>query len=264
MQPRRGATAIAARSRSLSAGSSSGARSASLPAAGSPSLLLRRSRLGCTRASRLAGLLLARSAGATGRRRGRPPRRAARRGRGAASEARPACAVDVRPHGSPRFARAEPGTVSSAKVARVDVGDLVPLERAADPRVRHGPHRVAPRRRCGRGRSGCSRRRPRGAPPSTTCWSLASGSRRSTSRASASAARRTSTKSQRGSIRTLTWMPREPEVFGKPTRPCSSSTSRTHSATWRTVVPARPRASGRGRPAARRDGRGRRGAPATG
>ncbi len=30
------------------------------------------------------------------------------------------------------------------------------------------------------------------------------------------------------------WMPREPDVFGKPRRPCSSSTSRTPSATSRT------------------------------
>ena len=30
------------------------------------------------------------------------------------------------------------------------------------------------------------------------------------------------------------WMPREPEVLGKPRRPCSSSTSRTPSATSRT------------------------------
>ena len=43
-----------------------------------------------------------------------------------------------------------------------------------------------------------------------------SGSRRSSSRASASAARRTSVKLQRGSMGTFTCMPREPEVFGKP------------------------------------------------
>ena len=46
-----------------------------------------------------------------------------------------------------------------------------------------------------------------------------SGARRSTSRARASAARRTSGNVQRRSIRTLTWMPREPDVFGQPTRP---------------------------------------------
>ena len=43
------------------------------------------------------------------------------------------------------------------------------------------------------------------------------GIRRSTSRDSASAARRISVKSHRGSIRTFTWMPRDPEVFGYPT-----------------------------------------------
>ena len=57
---------------------------------------------------------------------------------------------------------------------------------------------------------------------------------RSTSRASASAAVRTCRKSCSGVRRTYTWMPREPEVLGKPSRPCSSSTSRTHSATSRT------------------------------
>ena len=58
--------------------------------------------------------------------------------------------------------------------------------------------------------------------------------RRSTSRASASAARRTSVNDHFGSIRTLTWIPREPEVFGKPSRPWSASVSLTTIATWRT------------------------------
>ena len=35
-------------------------------------------------------------------------------------------------------------------------------------------------------------------------------------------------------IRTLTWMPREPDVFGQPTRPKSSSVVRTTCATSRT------------------------------
>ena len=43
------------------------------------------------------------------------------------------------------------------------------------------------------------------------------GSRRSTSRANASAARRTTGNSQSGSMRQKTWMPRLPEVFGQPT-----------------------------------------------
>ena len=45
------------------------------------------------------------------------------------------------------------------------------------------------------------------------------GARRSISRARASAARRTSVNVQRGSMRTLTCMPREPLVFGQPRRP---------------------------------------------
>ena len=43
------------------------------------------------------------------------------------------------------------------------------------------------------------------------------GARRSTSRAKASAQRRTSGKVHSGSIRQATWMPRLPEVFGQPT-----------------------------------------------
>jgi hypothetical protein len=42
------------------------------------------------------------------------------------------------------------------------------------------------------------------------------GSRRSTSRANASAQRRTSGNDQFGSIRQAMWMPRFPEVFGHP------------------------------------------------
>ena len=45
-----------------------------------------------------------------------------------------------------------------------------------------------------------------------TCF----GARRSTSRANASAQRRTSVNVQFGSIRQAMWMPRFPEVFGQP------------------------------------------------
>jgi hypothetical protein len=45
---------------------------------------------------------------------------------------------------------------------------------------------------------------------------VTSGERRSTSRAKASAQRRTSGKVQFGSIRHAMWMPRLPEVFGQP------------------------------------------------
>ncbi len=57
------------------------------------------------------------------------------------------------------------------------------------------------------------------------------GARNSVSRASVSAASRTSRKVQRGSMRTLMCMPRDPEVFGQPTSPWSASTSRTTMAT---------------------------------
>jgi hypothetical protein len=58
----------------------------------------------------------------------------------------------------------------------------------------------------------------------------------SASDARASAARRTCSKLQRRWIRTLTCIPREPEVLGQPRSPCSSRTSRTSS-----VARARPR-----------------------
>ena len=64
--------------------------------------------------------------------------------------------------------------------------------------------------------------------------------RRSISRDSASAARRTSVNVQRGSMRTLTCMPREPLVFGQPVRPSSSSSACTSSATRRTSAHATP------------------------
>ena len=57
------------------------------------------------------------------------------------------------------------------------------------------------------------------------------GARRSTSRANASAQRRTSRKPHFGSIRQATWMPRLPDVFGQPTKPSSSSVSWTIAAT---------------------------------
>ena len=60
-----------------------------------------------------------------------------------------------------------------------------------------------------------------------TCF----GSRRSISRANASAQRRTTGNSHFGSIRQATWMPRLPEVFGQPVQPISASVSRTTTAT---------------------------------
>ena len=108
----------------------------------------------------------------------------------------PACVVDpgVRGRRSRRSAPASWRSVKSAGVARSAARPRSPAPRRAR-RASGGPSR--PRRRCGPWRSGCSRRRRRGAPPSTTCWSRASGARRSTSRASASAARRTSANDQR-------------------------------------------------------------------
>ena len=160
----------------------------------------------------------------------------------------------------PRVAVADRGEArrhrAQREVARVAGEELVPGERRRHARVRL---RAAPSRRsrpCGPWRSGCSRGRRRGAPPSTTCWSRSSGARRSTSRASASAARRTSANAQRGWIRTLTWMPREPDVFGQPTRPRSASTSRDDARHRRGSATTRRPAPGRGRRAARRGGRG--------
>src|SRR5438270_110559 len=59
--------------------------------------------------------------------------------------------------------------------------------------------------------------------PSFHHFELASeGARRSTARDNATAARRTSAKLQRGSMRTLTCIPREPLVLGQPRSPISS------------------------------------------
>ena len=66
------------------------------------------------------------------------------------------------------------------------------------------------------------------------------GARRSTSRARASAARRTSGNVQRGSMRTLMWMPRDPDVLGQPVSPRSTSDSWTTSATFRTSSQGTP------------------------
>ena len=66
------------------------------------------------------------------------------------------------------------------------------------------------------------------------------GIRRSTSRANAIAACRTSVNVHRGRIRTLMWTPRPPEVFGYPVIPSSASRSRTAKAAVRAssnVVP---------------------------
>ena len=60
---------------------------------------------------------------------------------------------------------------------------------------------------------------------------VTSSLRRSTSRANASAQRRTTGNSHFGSIRQATWMPRLPDVFGQPVQPISASVSRTTAAT---------------------------------
>ena len=67
------------------------------------------------------------------------------------------------------------------------------------------------------------------------------GARRSTARDKATAARRTSVKVQRGSIRTLTCMPREPLVFGQPRRPNSSRSALHFERNPAHIIPANPR-----------------------
>ena len=106
------------------------------------------------------------SAAARARRRARPPRRG---GRGRAAVERAGLDVDV---GGRVAGRAQPlGHGVDAEVAGLGVGHLVPGQRARDARVGGRADRVRRRRRCGRARSGCSRRTRRGAPPSTTCSS---------------------------------------------------------------------------------------------
>ena len=111
------------------------------------------------------------------RRRGRRPRRRCRRaGR--------------------RARRSASGTVAIVKSRGSTSSISSQRDRRRDRAARDAPHASRPRRWCGRGRSGCSRRR--GAVGSRSLRHhvvvTSSGSRRSTSRAKASAARRTSLK----------------------------------------------------------------------
>ena len=89
-------------------------------------------------------------------------------------------------------------------VGGLDVVDLVPRDRRRDRRrrARRAPSRRRPS--CGPGRSGCSRRTasPDHGPCATTSWSPSRRRRRSTSRANASAADRTSANPNDGSMRT--------------------------------------------------------------
>ena len=216
-----------------------------------------RSRLGCTRLGSPRCLGKCGGHGASPR-----PSSSSRRASSSSWSSEPA-ARRCRPRGRPASRQAV-GHGVEPQVARLDVGDLVPL---AARRTRGRPAsgaRSSRRRPCGRARSGCSRRTRRGAPPSTT-WSWpgrARGARpRGPARARRGAPRGSPT---RGSMRTLTWMPLEPDVLGYPRRPWSSSTSRTTIAVRRTSSQPMPGRRGPGRRAARRGGRGRRGARATG
>ena len=202
---------------------------------------------------RLAGLL--RVVRRPRARRPRPPPRASRDSSSSASSEPTASSMPA--PGSPIVG--EPRRHGRDR-ERLGLDRSAPRPRSAASRPAHraaaGPS--TPTRPCGPWRSGCSRGTRRGAPPSTTSRSRHAGTRRSTSRASASAARRTSGYVQSRSMRTLMWIPREPEVFGQPTRPdglqrlaCTPSRRRGSAATRRP-------GPGRGRPAARRDGRGRR------
>ena len=108
----------------------------------------------------------------------------------------------------------------------LDVGDLLPAQRHRHPRVGQRPDRVGRRDRPVLGVLVVVEEDAVALLlPPLRAWQIA-GARRSTSRARASAARRTSGYVQRGSIRTLMWIPREPDVFGQPTSPTASSASR--------------------------------------
>ena len=102
----------------------------------------------------------------------RPGPRSSSRSASSSSESSEWWTSSIVADGSPRSA-SRAGTVSRRSSRRVDVGDLVPLERASRRGRRASGAPTRPRRRCGRGRSGCSRRRRRGAPPSTTSTSPA-------------------------------------------------------------------------------------------
>ena len=188
--------------------------------------------------------LVARATARAARRASRPPRRCRRAGR--------------------RSRAKRAGTVREREVRGIARRHLVPGQRHRHARVRRRPHRVGARRPCGPWRSGCSRGRRRGAPPSTTCWSPASGARRSTSRASASAARRTSVERPArldphvdvDAARARRLGPAdEPEVVEHLARDQRDRAD---------LRPTPRRAPDRDRRAARRDDRGRRRAPGAG
>ena len=132
------------------------------------------------------------------------------------------------------------GHGEDGEVGRIAVGDLAPVRAAWRRERRAGGGRSRPSRWCGPWRSGCSRGRLRGAPLSTIWNWRCRGARRSTARESATAARRTSAKVQRGCMRTLMCMPREPLVLGQPWRPISESRALTSSATVRTCSQGTP------------------------
>ena len=167
------------------------------------------------------------------------------------------------PRGDRRASRSAPGIVASVKSPGSQRVDLVPGERRGHARVRRRPHRI------GRGDGAVL-----GVlvvvdedavalllPPLAA--SRVVGARRSTSRASASAARRTSSKLQRVSMRTYDVHAararglRPADQTEVVERRCTTAPLRGPAATSR---PAR----GRDRRAARRDARGRRRAPDAG
>ena len=146
----------------------------------------------------------------------------------------------------------------TVKSSTATVGQLVPAERRRHVRRQAPGAPSRPRPPSGRGRSGCSRCSTRS--PRSSFHQLAvtrSGSRRAASRATAIAARRTSVKVHRGSIRTYTWIPRPPLVFGQPDEPELVEHRLDQSRGPRAPPRSRCRAAGRGRGGARRDGRRR-------
>ena len=105
------------------------------------------------------------SAAARARRPGPRPRRGRpARGAGRASPRARRC-----PRPGRRLVRSRSGTVSmrSSRGSTSGTSSQVPSGSRRGRPASGGSS--TPRRRCGRARSGCSRRRPRGAPPSTTC-----------------------------------------------------------------------------------------------
>ena len=165
--------------------------------------------------------------------------------------------VDARPTGR-RASATRSGTVAIVHASGSIVVELVPRRTASTParparaRTDHAPNTVL----CGAFWLKSTKiRSPRSSFHHASV--ITSGRRRASSRATATAARRTSIGVHRGSSRMYTWMPRLPVVLGQPADAELVEQTPSARAPRRGPRRTRRRVAGRGRCAARRRGRRR-------